>query len=153
MLWSKNIFMKFRTLWFFNTVFPVPGGWITSLQHVAEIDPVLAYCWAIMTPRWPGNVPALEVTLSVPVDVFASPADTPSANTKHRPSAGLMLVHRRRRWPNIKPALVLLVLPGTTSPGHIVFWQHSPLMTFPDTGPVVSVFTRGLAKWIQWIQI
>ena len=36
--------------------------------------------------------------------VAMCPANTP-AKMRHLPNAGLMLDHRLRRWPNIKPAL------------------------------------------------
>ena len=68
---------------------------------------VSRYVEPISVYRWP-NVHDVGPTLHQHRRTFAEvQADRPpcSVDTAHLTTAGLMLVHRRRRWPSIKPAM------------------------------------------------
>ena len=62
----------------------------------------------------------------------------PPANTKRRPNAGLMLGHRRRRWPNIKPALGhFLVLIGHIRPDCVAFPASLQILLLHASGGIM----------------
>ena len=58
-------------------------------------------------------------------DIYVWRMDLMATSTKHSPDAVLMLSHRLRRWPNIKPALVNIFTVTTPliSPNNTLFPQ------------------------------
>ena len=50
--------------------------------------------------------------------------DPPLKNMRRSPSAGLMLGQRRRRWPNIKPALGLMFAVNKIEQANEFFFKY-----------------------------
>ena len=64
------------------------------------------------------------------------------ANTKYWPNAGLMLVHRLRRWPNIKPPLGECPVFGGVLPATPV-----------DTEHLYNIYTTSAIRLRRWSNI
>ena len=73
--------------------------WEQLYQEADDVYPMLVQCWSSVVDGGPTLNQHWSNILC------QQPCSRPNTNPRHSPNAGLMLGQRRRRWPNIKPAL------------------------------------------------